>query len=368
MSKFKVCVYAIAKDEEKFVERWYNSMKEADIVIVGDTGSNDATVSKLEELGVIVYKISINPWRFDAARNTVLNLIPSDVDICVSTDLDEVFEPGWRGHLESEWTSNLTRINFNYVWKFNEDGSPNVQFLREKIHSRKDYIWEHPVHEVLKYVGGNLERVLYNANVRLNHYPDDSKPRTQYLKLLEKSVHENPEDDRNIHYLGREYMYYEMWQECVDTLTKHLSIDKAWDREKSASARFISRAYKAMNKNQLAKKWLYRAISECQYCREAYVEFAQFAFESCDWETVIYMINQALKIKEPDLSYITEMSCWNHVPYDLKSIACYHLGMLNESLECAALAIDSNKDKDQTKRLENNFDLIMKKIQEEQNK
>lgn len=48
--KRKVCVYAICKNEAKFVERWYNSMKEADLIIVGDTGSTDDTIEKLKTL------------------------------------------------------------------------------------------------------------------------------------------------------------------------------------------------------------------------------------------------------------------------------------------------------------------------------
>ena len=37
----KVSVYAIAKDEGKFCARWMDSMREADEVVVLDTGSMD---------------------------------------------------------------------------------------------------------------------------------------------------------------------------------------------------------------------------------------------------------------------------------------------------------------------------------------
>ena len=40
----RICVYAITKNEEQFVEKWYESMKEADAVVVLDTGSTDNTV------------------------------------------------------------------------------------------------------------------------------------------------------------------------------------------------------------------------------------------------------------------------------------------------------------------------------------
>lgn len=54
MKKYKVCVYAISKNEEKFVDRWVDSMKEADEIYVLDTGSTDNTIKKLKKLGVKV--------------------------------------------------------------------------------------------------------------------------------------------------------------------------------------------------------------------------------------------------------------------------------------------------------------------------
>ena len=103
MNNLKICVYAICKNEEQFVERWVNSMKEADDIYVLDTGSTDNTVTKLKELGVHVTQKAITPWRFDVARNESLKLVPDDVDICVCTDLDEILEPGWRIQLENLW-------------------------------------------------------------------------------------------------------------------------------------------------------------------------------------------------------------------------------------------------------------------------
>ena len=44
----KICVYAIAKNEEQFVDRWVDSMSEADVIVVLDTGSTDRTVEKLK--------------------------------------------------------------------------------------------------------------------------------------------------------------------------------------------------------------------------------------------------------------------------------------------------------------------------------
>ena len=184
MKKYKIVVYAISKNEEKFVDRWVDSMQEADEIYVLDTGSTDKTVSKLKKRKVNVKKKIIKPWRFDVARNESLKLVPSDADICVCTDLDEVLEKGWRKKLEEIWQDNITRLRYNYNWKLDENNKPIVNFYTDKIHIRDKYKWTHPVHEVLTYTNGN-EVFLTTDEITLNHYPDNTKSRSSYLPLLE---------------------------------------------------------------------------------------------------------------------------------------------------------------------------------------
>ena len=183
----KICVYAISKNEEKFVSRWVKSMKEADEIYVLDTGSTDNTVNKLQELGVNVTQKIITPWRFDIARNESLKLVPVDTDICICTDLDEVFEPGWRKKLEEQWTKDATRARYNYNWSLDKNNKPIVNFNIEKIHTRNNYKWIHPVHEVLTYTKEN-EKIITINDITVNHYPDSTKSRSSYLPLLELSV------------------------------------------------------------------------------------------------------------------------------------------------------------------------------------
>ena len=124
----KICVYAISKNEIKFVQRWFDSVKEADYVCVLDTGSDDGTYEKLKELGVIAKQKKYKTFRFDKARNDSIKLIPEDAEICISVDIDEVFEPGWREKLESLWDESLTRLQYNYNWSLDEHGKPIVNF------------------------------------------------------------------------------------------------------------------------------------------------------------------------------------------------------------------------------------------------
>ena len=350
----KICVYAICKNEEKFVNRWVESMKEADEIYVLDTGSTDSTIKKLKEKNVIVKQKIITPWRFDVARNESLNLVPINTDICVCTDLDEVFEKGWRKKLEKNWTKNTTRARYTYNWSLDSNSKPITTFYTEKIHSRNNYKWTHPVHEILE--TDKKENAITIDSIILNHYPDHNKSRKSYFPLLELSVKEDPEDDRNMHYLGREYMYYERWEDCINTLKKHLTLKKAtWKDERSASMRFISRCYKKLDNYEEAKKWLDKAIKETPYLRDPLVERAFLAYDEKNYEDVEKYCLKALKIKYHLKTYINEPFSWNETIYDLLSISNYYQERYNYAVYFIDIALQYNPN---DKRLLNNKKLF----------
>lgn len=352
MKKYKVCVYAICKNEESFVDRFMASAQEADIVVVLDTGSSDNTVQKLRDKGAIVHQIDATPFRFDHSRNKCLEFIPEDVDICVSADLDEVIQTGWREHLENAWQEDTTRGSYLFNWSFNEDSTPAVQYIFDRIHSRQGYRWIFPAHEVLDCLLPNGEKCIFMEGVVYNHYPDHAKDRSLYLPLLEIAVEENPDNPRNLHYLGREYMYVKDWDNCIKTLVKYLELpDSHWDEERAASMRFIARAYKGKNNYNEAKKWLYRSIAECPYIREGYVETAFLAYDEKDWYSVFYFANQSLRIKEKSLGYMNENFAWDFTPYDLAALGSYYIGMQDHAVKFSKKAIQLSPDNE---RLKNN--------------
>lgn len=358
MIKLKICVYAISKNEEKFAARWAESMKEADEIYVLDTGSVDNTVKILKENNVHVTSKIITPWRFDVARNYSLSLVPEDTDICVCTDLDEVFLPGWRGELEKYWQENTTKARYNYNWSLDENNKPIVNFYTEKIHKRNNYEWTHPVHEVLK--SKTKESVITIPSIILNHYPDRNKSRSSYLPLLELSVKESPKDDRNMHYLGREYMYYKQYDKAIITLKKHLKLPSAtWKDEKAASMRFISRCYKEKKEYRKAKIWLTKAIKEAPYLRDAYVERALLEYGLNNYKKIEYYCLKALEITTHEKTYINEPFSWNETIYDLLSISLYYQNKYNYSLYFVNEALKINP---YNKRLITNKELIKKKV------
>ena len=324
----KIVVYAICKDEVQFVDRWMDSMGEADRVVVLDTGSTDGTVEQLRARGAEVTVETVMPWRFDTARNRSLALVPEDTDICVCTDLDEVFHPGWRALLEASWLPGTGQATYRYTWSFRPDGGEGVVFWYEKVHARKGYRWVHPVHEVLAWTGdGTPGPTVRVDGMQLDHHPDPAKSRAQYLPLLELSVAEAPEDDRNMHYLGREYLFHQRWDDCIRTLEHHLSMPTAiWKDERAASMRYIARAYRRKGEDRTARDWYLRAIAEAPHLREGYVELAYLLYELGEWDGVLYFTGCALAITERPRTYICEAEPWGSLPHDLRAIAFSRTG------------------------------------------
>ena len=361
MKKKKIYVYAISKNEEKFAKRWYESVKSADGVYVLDTGSTDNSIKLLKKLGVNVKKKAFKQWRFDKARNLSLKMVPKDTDICVCTDIDEMLESGWREKLENAWEKGKTnRLLYTYNWSLDNNNNPLVTFYTEKIHSRNDYIWTHPVHEVLTYIGKKQEETKTVDEIVLNHYPDLKKSRGNYLELLELSVKEDPNDDRNMHYLGREYMYHEKWNEAIDTLIKHLSLKKAtWKDERCASMRFIARCYEKLKRYDEAKMWLDKAILESPYLRDPYMERAILEYNLGNYEEVEKYCLLALKINTHEKTYINEVFSWNNTVYDLLSLCYFYKKDLEKAIFYLNIALEMEPD---NKRLKNNLKIMTSMI------
>lgn len=359
MKDLKICVYAICKNESKFIKRWLESIKDADYICVLDTGSTDNSLDLLKEAGVILGEKHFEKFRFDEARNESLKLIPEDADVCVCLDIDEVIMPGWKEAIKKVWQPNTTRLRYTYNWSLDEFDNPKVSFYQDKIHN-KDYIWVNAVHEILKYFG-EQEVYAQSEELIINHYPDPTKSRGSYLPLLELAVSEDPENDRNMHYLGREYMYYGKWEDAIKTLKRHLNMKNAtWADERCASMRFIARCYNNMEDFISAKVWFEAAIKEAPHLRDPLVELALLYYQKQDWQKVIHYCEIAQSIPLNYKTYINEVFSFDETIDDLLSLAYYNIGDIPKAIEHANKALTINPNNE---RIQNNLDLMKKSSQ-----
>jgi tetratricopeptide (TPR) repeat protein len=329
----KIAVYAIALNEEQFVQRWAESAKEADHLLILDTGSTDDTYALAYGIGIDTHQQTFTPWRFDHARNHALSLLPDDIDFCIALDMDEVLQPGWRQALEN-LELGTTRPRYKYVWSWNPDGSEGLTYGGDKIHRRHKYLWKHPVHEVLKPQTTEIQQ--WAQGLEIHHHPDSSKSRSQYLPLLELAVKEDPRDDRNQFYLAREYFFNGRFPEAQYHFTRHLDLS-TWLPERAASHRFIAKM-----RPDDAHYHLYRAIGEDPRRRESWVALAQHHYEKADWLSCRYNCEMALRITEKPLDYLCEAEAWGWLPHDLMAIACHHLGDSDLAWHHGSTALELN--------------------------
>ena len=140
-------------------------------------------------------------------------------------------------------------------------------------------------------------------------------------------------------------MYYEKWNDAIDTLIKHLNLKSAtWKEERSASMRYISRCYNKLNRIEESKMWLEKAIKETPNSREPYVEYAFLAQQLDDYKLVKELLEKALLIKNRGKTYINENFCWDSTIYDLLSIAYFNLKDYDKALENVNKALELSND------------------------
>lgn len=341
--RLKFCVYAISKNEAQFVKRFYESAKDADYVLIADTGSTDETVSLAKECGIITHQISVRPWRFDIARDTALCLVP-DVDVCISLDLDEVLEEGWRYEIERVWNPDTTRLRYQFCW------GCGINFMYEKIHARHGYHWHHPVHEYPRPDQRITEVYAETPALLVSHYPDATKSRGQYMDLLRLAVKEDPACPRNAFYFARELTFYNLWDEAIEAFKKYLDNPEAkWYNERAYAMRLMGQAYDKKGNQWEALSWHRRAVAEAPNCREPWVDLANSCYMKGLWKECLHAATMALTINDKQLVYTVDPEVWGMKPWDLAAIAAHHLGMHKQALEYGEKAVELSPDDERLK-------------------
>ena len=279
----------------------------------------------------------LEPWRFDAARNYVLERIPDVYDLYVSLDLDEIICPGALARLLCEPPADRIRYTFN--WSHHPDGRPDVVFFGDKMHSRS-YRWIKPVHEVLQWQGAHTPLEVVIETVVIDHWADPAKPRSSYLPLLEASVQEDPSDPRNAFYLGREYFFYDRHDQAIAELCRYLDLPGSnWSSERSFAMQYLAKCFALKGLQAGAEMWYLKATMETTE-REPFIALSEFYCGLGLYQVAFTAASRAYQIKErPASHYIMTHYAQNGGPEHLMSYALWHLGRRSESKKYAVEAV-----------------------------
>lgn len=339
-----IWVYAIAKNEEKHVDRFMDSVQDADGVVVLDTGSTDATVERLRERGATVHRAKIEPWDFAKARNMAYAKVPGAVDFCLCLDLDEVMQPGWRQAFDAAVDAypECNRIRYRFVSRTLSDGTPDTVFMRDLCTRRHGFVWRNPIHEALLPTVQNITVVAEGMECR--HYQDVEKSRHWYLDVMERAVDEDASDARRVFYLGREYISRGEREKGCETLKRYLAMPSAvWGTERAEAMRLI-----AFVEEDLRDKveWCQKAMNEDPLRRDSYVDFALYACQNKEYLRAIWAAQSALAIT-PEMAtsgYPTQAYVWGFWPHYLLALCYWNLGLQTLARQAITTAVQTGGD------------------------
>lgn len=321
----RIAVYAIALNEQAFVERFMACCRDADLVLVADTGSTDSTVQRLRTLGAEVRHIRIRPWRFDQARNAALNLLPQDVDVCVSLDLDQTLAPGWRPLVEAAWAKGATQLYYTHVFAQPGASGP-VIFQDNRIHARTGFVWAYPCHECLIPQWNVRHQAETDLRLKVLHAPDLTKSRASYLPLLELGVRERPNDARAAHYLGREYYYLKRYTEAAREFERYIALSPDdGGYELNGTRRLLAHCHEELGDRDGALAEFQAAVAAGPQMRGAWLSLAWAYHRRADWERCLAAAERAISLRDEEAHYGDDSSP-GVVAEDLACLASWSLG------------------------------------------
>lgn len=262
MARPSVAVYLIAKNEARHVAQVAETTKHADQVVLVDTGSTDDTFELAKTAGIDAHRAQLTPFRFDDARNISLALVDPKIDLAMMLDCDEVLRDGWREAIDAAYDPTVARYRYQLV---NRGAGTWLSMVRINLHQRHGFRWKWPIHECLDGPPKTAP-----VDIVVEHRPDKSKSRGQYLDMLRAAHLADPTSTRMAWYYGRELWYRRKNDECRAQLEKFLAMPGGWYPERSEAYLILA----ALTPKD-PEPYLWKSVAEGPQRREPFVKLAR---------------------------------------------------------------------------------------------
>lgn len=215
MNKMKLSVSMIVKNEELCLGRCLESIKEADEIIIIDTGSTDKT-DKIARKYTDKYYENEYKWNdnFAEARNIALSKCTGDW--VLSIDADEVLINSDIAGIKKE----IAKAKYNAVGVLISYVGQSISWWFPRVFKRdKSIYFKGAIHNYLcnvNYSKSDIKIIAYSS-------PSHSKDPNRALRILKKEVAKNPDVVRELYYLGREYYTKRDWIKALYWFRQYLS-------------------------------------------------------------------------------------------------------------------------------------------------
>ena len=327
MNTLSLCF--ICKNEEKNIKNLLESVKGAlfDEIIAVDTGSTDATVSILKKYTDKIYYFEwIND--FSAARN--FSFSKSTCDYIMWLDADDIINP-------SDYKKLLKLKNkiheadmwlLRYEYAHDEFGNSICSFFRERIIRRSLNIqWDQPIHEYLP-LTGVIKR---EDDIEVHHYKSHGSS-ARNIPMLENIVKKDPDNPRNIYYLGKELFDNNKIEEAKVYLTKFVNMSGSWTENIYNAYLKLASCFQIEKDFYKAKEQCYAAIKNDPLKSETYCKLGEIAFDENNLRSAIHWYRIASNLTRPEhILDIIEPKYYSWLPHLQLCLAYNGLDKVKES-------------------------------------
>jgi len=330
-----ICCCMIVKNEEAFLEKCLNSVKDyVDEIVIVDTGSTDNTVEIAQQF---TDKVFFHPWEnsFSKARNQALSYVTCDWVFSIDADEELIDGCGLRLRQLVNEAGNVDSFYVNIISTYDK-GRKRARHNLERLYRNNGIIhYEGIVHNRL--VGAECPKA---SKIEIMHYGYDLEEKKAYEKfirttdLLKKNIEENPDDPMPHHYLGTSYLSQGMKEEALKESV--LAIELANQQNNYNPLYLCSHHHAAISYYLLgdlenAELYSQEAIKRYPDHLDSYYTLTLISGEKNQWDNVNLYGNKFLNLvvffeNNPDQSDIVIHTTLNNSPdiHLLLGHAAYH--------------------------------------------
>jgi glycosyltransferase involved in cell wall biosynthesis len=225
-----ITLYAIAKNEEKNVERFIEISKKFTNTVVVDTGSTDKTVELLRQAGIEVYEHPQTREEFDfsKARNQALSYVKTNwaFSLDFNEDLGEFFPEGL-----DVIAGEFTAFRHERYDKVGDQESTLGQTAHTRFHRTKNYTWVNAVHEspVFLPTEEHLNESTVDTTIKITKNVHNTVDKQLfYLSICEREFEKDPTNTYYLWFIFKHYFEVKNIQKTIELGQEYLNLSKPY--------------------------------------------------------------------------------------------------------------------------------------------
>lgn len=261
----KLSVAMIVKNEESCLETALKSIKDADEIVIVDTGSNDGTITIARAYTDKLFYGEEYSWRDDFSYSRNQSISKCSGDWILIIDADEFVAPDFINKAREE-ISKLTDEDALLIKVTAKSNRNKYHYSIRLFKNTGEIKYMGRAHN---YLTGYKKTKKVDLTLIYGYSNAHTLDPDRTLRILSKAIKDNPDLKRERFYLAREYYYRQNWDEAIKHYLLYIGASKK-PYEKADACIMIARCYNSIGDTEKAKEFVLKAISINKEFKEAY--------------------------------------------------------------------------------------------------